>query len=199
MNAWLHDFRLLSCNKQIYLNKGLILLVSHCFDQSLFVCSYLKFHFRSYLRLDSNNNFLSVPPLNLTVETMPYGYEYYGYIDETINCTATVNPNTTVLFLIGKNIQSENKYFFAERKNVQTFVESENNTGCYPTVRTVFRELRYFLQIYNFVGCLASDTVSGQSSISEFKTVFVLIINWVMWPISLSFVWCQIVLSEKYI
>lgn len=118
-----------------------------------------------------------MPPLNLTVETMPYGYEYYGHLDETINCTATVNPNTTVLFLIGKNIQSENKYFFAERKNVQTFVESENNTGCYPTVRTVFRELRYFLQIYNFVGCLASDTVSGQSSISEFKTVFVLIIN----------------------
>lgn len=106
---------------------------------------------------------------------MSDGYAYHGNIDETINCTATVNPNTTVLSLIGKHIQLQNEYFFAERKHVQTFVDSENNTGCYPVVRTVFRELRYFLHSYNLVGCLANDTVSGQTSISEFKRVMVMV------------------------
>lgn len=106
---------------------------------------------------------------------MPDEFEYYGYIDETINCTATVNPNT--LSLIGKHIQLQNEYFFAERTNVQTFVDSENNTGCYPVVRTVFRELRYFLHSYNLVGCLANDTVSGQTSISEFRIVNVTVDN----------------------
>lgn len=31
-----------------------------------------------------------MPPLNLTVDTMSDGYPYHGNIDETINCTATV-------------------------------------------------------------------------------------------------------------
>lgn len=59
---------------------------------------------------------LETPPLNLTVETMLDGYEYNSNIGETINCTATVNPNTTVLFLIGKMTLSMTNYVFAERK-----------------------------------------------------------------------------------
>lgn len=118
-----------------------------------------------------------MPPLNLTVETIPDEFEYYGYIDETINCTATVNPNTTVLFLIGKMTMSMKNYVFAERKNVQTFVDSEHQIGCYRTVRTVFNNLFLYLHSYPWVGCLANDTVSGQTSISEFKRVNVLIIN----------------------
>lgn len=109
----------------------------------------------------------SAPPLNLTVNTLSDGYEYNGNTDETINCTATINPNITVLFSIG--------YFFAEKKNVQTFVYSENNIGCYQTVKTVFKEIVDFLKIYDHVGCLASDTVSGQTSVSEFETVLVMI------------------------
>lgn len=108
---------------------------------------------------------------------MPDEFEYYGYIDETINCTATVNPNTTVLFLIGKMTMSMKNYVFAERKNVQTFVDSEHQIGCYRTVRTVFNNPFLYLHSYPWVGCLANDTVSGQTSISEFKHVNVLIIN----------------------
>lgn len=115
----------------------------------------------------------SAPPLNLTVNTLSDGYEYNGNTDETINCTATINPNTTVLFLIGIKFPLVNEYFFAEKKNVQTFVYSENNIGCYQTVQTVFKEIVDFLKIYDHVGCLASDTVSGQTSISEFETVLV--------------------------
>lgn len=119
----------------------------------------------------------SAPPLNLTVETMLDGYEYNSNIGETINCTATVNPNTTVLFLIGKMTLSMTNYVFAERKNVQTFVDSENQIGCYRIVRTVFNNLFSYILSYPWVGCLANDTVSGQTSISEFKRVNVLNIN----------------------
>lgn len=117
---------------------------------------------------------LELQPLNLAVETMPDGYKYHGNIDETINCTATMNPNTAVLSLIGKNVPSLNEYFFAERTNVQTFVETENKMGCYPIVKTVFSKLGYFLKDYNWVGCLANDTVSGQSSMTELKLVSVI-------------------------
>lgn len=88
----------------------------------------------------------SAPPLNLTVNTLSDGYEYNGNTDETINCTATINPNTTVLFLIGIKFPLVNEYFFAEKKNVQTFVYSENNIGCYQTVQTVFKEIVDFLK-----------------------------------------------------
>lgn len=108
---------------------------------------------------------------------MPYEYEYYNNIGETIHCTATVNPNTTVLFLIGKMTLSMTNYVFAERKNVQTFVDSENQIGCYRIVRTVFNNLFSYILSYPWVGCLANDTVSGQTSISEFKRVNVLNIN----------------------
>lgn len=108
---------------------------------------------------------------------MPDGYVYHGNIDETINCTATVNPKTTVLFLIGKMTMSMKNYVFAERKNVQTFVDSENQLGCYQTVQTVFNSLFLFIYSYPWVGCLANDTVSGQTSISEFKRVNVPIIH----------------------
>lgn len=53
----------------------------------------------------------------------------------------------------------------------QKFQAAENIT------RTVFSELGNFLADYNWVGCLANDSVSGQNSISEFKTVSVLIIH----------------------
>lgn len=121
--------------------------------------------------------YFSVPPSNLNVETMPSPYEYSGKVDETINCTANINPDTTVLSLIGRNIQIKNDYVFAERKHLQTIVDSENKIGCYPTVRTVFSTVYDFLEIYDLVGCFANDTVSGQSVITEFKKVDVSINN----------------------
>lgn len=104
---------------------------------------------------------------------MPDEYEYNGNINETINCTANINPNTTVLSLVGKRTQTLNEYFFAERRNLQIFVDSENKTGCNPTVRVVFFKLGYFLKDYNWLGCIANDTQSGKSSVTEFKYVAV--------------------------
>lgn len=82
-----------------------------------------------------------------------------------------MNPSTTILSLIGKQTPTLEAYFFAHRKNLQTFVDSENKIGCYPTVRTVFSQLNYFLKDYNWIGCLANETVSGLSLITEFKEV----------------------------
>lgn len=72
---------------------------------------------------------------------------------------------------------SMTNYVFAERKNVQTFVDSENQIGCYQTVQTVFNNLYSYILSYPWVGCLPNDTVSGQTSISEFKRVNVVIIT----------------------
>lgn len=105
---------------------------------------------------------------------MPLPYEYGGNPDETINCTANMNASTTVLSLIGKPLQTFDAYFFANRENLQTFVDSENKIGCYPTIRTVFGKLNYFLKNYNWIGCFANDTVSGLSLITEFVQVGVM-------------------------
>lgn len=128
------------------------------------------------LRLIAKNELLPflAPPANLIVETMPDGYEYNGNINETINCTANINLNTTVLSLVGKEAQLVKEYFFAKRENLQTFVDSENNNDCNPTVRVSFLKLGYFLKNYNWVGCFVNNTISGESSITEFKFVKVI-------------------------
>lgn len=85
-----------------------------------------------------------------------------------------MNESTTVLSLIGKRFQAMEYYVFADQKNLETFVDSENKIGCYPTIRTVFSKLNYFLKDYNWIGCLANDTVSGLSLITEFVRVEVM-------------------------
>lgn len=121
--------------------------------------------------------FISVPPSNLNVETMPSSNVYYGIINETVNCTANMNPSTTVLSLIGKLFNGSTVYSFAEKTNSQTIVDSDNKIGCYPTVRTVFNKLDDFLEKFSWVGCLANDAVTGQSYITEFKFVVANIIT----------------------
>lgn len=81
---------------------------------------------------------------------MPFRYEYYCNIDETTICTAAMNPNN-------RGIKKQHRLL-------------SDRTNC-------FSELGNFLADYNWVGCLANDSVSGQNSISEFKTVSVLIIH----------------------
>lgn len=104
---------------------------------------------------------------------MPDDYTYNALDGETINCTANINPNTTVLSLIGEDLLLKQNQF-AERENSQIFVDFENKIGCNPIVRIVYFELKKFLSSYNNVGCLANDTATGQIFITEFKTVTVL-------------------------
>lgn len=122
---------------------------------------------------------ISAPPSNLSVEIL--GDDYGTPKDETINCTAIMNPNTTTLSLIAKKAQNVDDYNFAPKINITTFVEPNAESGCYPTVRVVYHFIYpYFLENTNnnnALGCLANDTISGQFYISEFRKVNVLIIN----------------------
>lgn len=121
---------------------------------------------------------ISAPPSNLSVEILGDGfYEYGSSLDETINCTAIMNPNTTTLSLIAKKSGNVDEYNFAPKINITTFVEPNTERDCYPTVRVVY----YFI-FPNFLkdtknndnlGCLANDTISGQLYISEFRSVLV--------------------------
>lgn len=172
-------------NGSMTVNDNIInLIVSFDVSRGSGVCELNQTYFCNIQLIDTSicikaaksSLILETPPLNLTVETMPDTYKYFGNINETINCTATVamNPTTTVLYLIGKRAQLLNEFFVAERNHSQTFLNSENKIGCYTIVKTVFSKLGYFLKNYNWVGCLANDTVSGLSSITEFRYVSVM-------------------------
>lgn len=120
---------------------------------------------------------ISAPPSNLSVEILGDGHVYNGaLLDETINCTAIMNPNTTTLSLIAKKSANVDDYNFAPKINITTFVEPNAESGCYPTVRVVYYFIfRDFLLGSNsnneHLGCLANDTISGQFYISEFRRV----------------------------
>lgn len=124
---------------------------------------------------------ISAPPSNLSVESLGDGYEYGSRLDETINCTAIMNPNTTTLSLIAKKSGNVDEYNFAPKINITTFVEPNAESGCYPTVRVVYHFIYPdFLKDTNNndnLGCLANDTISGQLYISEFRSVLMLYIT----------------------
>lgn len=102
---------------------------------------------------------------------MPDDYVYNVFSYETINCTANINPNTTVLSLVGKALIFSSNYVFAEGVDFKIFVNSENESGCNPIVRFVYFNVKTFLSSYNIVGCLANDTLTGESIITEFKKI----------------------------
>lgn len=121
---------------------------------------------------------ISARPSNLSVEILGDGYYYVyeGALDETINCTAIMNPNTTTLSLIAKKSANVDDYNFAPKINIATFVEPNTESGCYPTVRVVyyfiFQDFLLNSESNNeHLGCLANDTISGQFYISEFRRV----------------------------
>lgn len=124
---------------------------------------------------------ISAPPSDLSMESLGGGYDYGSSLDETINCTAIMNPDTTTLSLIAKKSANVDDYNFAPKINITTFVEPNTESGCYPTVRVVYHFIYpYFLKNINYhdaLGCLANDTISGQFYISEFRKVNVLIIH----------------------
>lgn len=124
---------------------------------------------------------ISAPPSDLSMESLGGGYEYGSSLDETINCTAIMNPNTTTLSLIAKKSGNVDDYNFAPKTSITTFVEPNTESGCYSTVRVVYHFIfpDFLMNTGNNdnMGCLANDTISGQLYISEFTYVNVLTIN----------------------
>lgn len=117
-------------------------------------------HNRHIVCLHSIFVFTLAPPTNLTIEIES------GYIDEeghdqTVKCTATMNPNTTIFYLFGQ--QSKLSYNYSIALNDSAYVISNNPNGCYPNVRTVFPADVGFIKLYPWLGCLAYDTVYGKN------------------------------------
>ena len=111
------------------------------------------------------------PPTNLTIALEN---EYVDGVYSTINCTANMNPNNTMLFLVGKETTGREPTM-APTINVQTFVEQSND--CSPKVRVVYPADFTFLRSNSILACVAFDKDYGQNFTSEYKTPSIIIIN----------------------
>nr|XP_022327791.1 uncharacterized protein LOC111127048 isoform X4 [Crassostrea virginica] len=111
------------------------------------------------------------PPTNLSLDLED---QYISGIDATINCTANMDPNNTMLFLVGKE-STAREPTMAPTINVQTFVEQSNDCG--PKVRVVYPADFTFLRSNNFLACIASDKDYGKNFTSDYKTPSITIIN----------------------
>lgn len=122
--------------------------------------------------------FTLAPPTNLTVEILSEYIDHEGLkFNQTVNCTATMNPNTTIFFLFGQKSISSSEYSIASNDSAETYVISNNPDGCYPNVRTVFPADVGFIKLYPLLGCLAYDTVYGKNFSSDTLLTTILILN----------------------
>ena len=113
------------------------------------------------------------PPTNLSLDLED---QYTTGIDATINCTANMDPNNTVLFLVGKE-STAREPTMAPTINVQTFVEQSMANDCGPKVRVVYPADFTFLRSNNFLACIAFDKDYGKNFTSVYKTPSITIIN----------------------
>lgn len=122
--------------------------------------------------------FTLAPPTNLTVEIHNPYIDHEGLkFNQTVNCTATMNPNTTIIFLFGQQTNSPYGYSIASNDSAKTYLISNNSDGCYPNVRTVFPADVGFIKLYPLLGCLAYDTVYGKNFSSDTLLTTILILN----------------------
>nr|XP_022327737.1 uncharacterized protein LOC111127042 [Crassostrea virginica] len=120
---------------------------------------------------DTGTVIVKAPPTNLTIALEN---DYVDGIYSTINCTANMDPNNTMLFLVGKETTGHEP-IMAPTINVQTFVEQSKN--CSPKVRVVYPADFTFLRSNSILACVAFDKDYGQNFTSEYKTPSIIIIN----------------------
>nr|XP_022327725.1 uncharacterized protein LOC111127024 isoform X2 [Crassostrea virginica] len=120
---------------------------------------------------DTGTVIVKAPPTNLTIALEN---EYVDGVYSTINCTANMDPNNTMLFLVGKETTGHEPTM-APNINVQTFVEQSNDCG--PKVRAVYPADFSFLRSNSILACVAFDKDYGENFTSEYKTPSIIIIN----------------------
>ena len=92
--------------------------------------------------------------------------EYVKGLSATINCTSTMNPNTTKVFLMKKILSSQ---YVIPRNDETTFVEPADEYGCNPNVRVVFQAANLDWTDIESLACMVEDKDYGKNFTSEFK------------------------------
>ncbi|XP_062608989.1 uncharacterized protein LOC134270764 [Saccostrea cucullata] len=127
-----------------------------CSFAGVYRCKVKSFN-ESLLSLEDDESqlIIAAPPSNITIEIKDTYSK--GGINETINCTATLNPNTTTLTLV----RLFNETYTMVPKNItKTSMETARTDDCrydvQVTVTTTFDQFDRAL-----VACLAKDVVFG--------------------------------------
>nr|XP_022288908.1 uncharacterized protein LOC111100994 isoform X2 [Crassostrea virginica] len=121
------------------------------------------------IQTTNNKGNLSVkaPPKHLSIELE---IMYTKNVPGTINCTSTMNPNTTTVFLIA--MKSINLIVFSTNHE-RTFVEPANADGCNPNVRVVYQTKNLDWTDITNLACMVEDKHYGKNFTSEFKVPFI--------------------------
>ena len=101
--------------------------------------------------------------------------EYLPDEPATVNCTATMNPNTTKVFLVQNNTNSQ--LMIIPTNNEKNFVEPANEDVCNPKVRVVYQVAFSYWKNIISCACMVEDKDYGRNFTSEFKTPTIIIIN----------------------
>ena len=93
----------------------------------------------------------------------------------TINCTATMNLNTTKVFLIGN--KTRDQIIVIPTKEEITFVEPATKYGCNPNVRVEFKVAYPDWIQFSSWACMVEDKDYCKNFTSEFKIPKIQILN----------------------
>nr|XP_022290674.1 uncharacterized protein LOC111102286 [Crassostrea virginica] len=113
----------------------------------------------------------TAPPRNLAMELQDLYIKYYP---ATINCTATLNPNTTKVFLIGNKTH---QIIVIPTTEELTFVEPATKEGCNPNVRVEFKVAYPDWIQYSSWACMVEDKDYGKNFTSDFRIPNIFILN----------------------
>ena len=101
--------------------------------------------------------------------------EYLPDVPATVNCTATMNPNTTKVFLVRNN--TNNQIMIIPTNNEKIFVEPAKEDVCNPKVRVVYQVAFSNWKNVDSCACMVEDKDYGRNFTSEFKEPSIIIIN----------------------
>ena len=106
---------------------------------------------------------ITEPPEALSIELND---EYVKGLSSTINCTSTMNPNTTKVFLIKKILNSQ---YVIPTNDGTIFVEPADEDGCNPNVRIVFQAANLDWTDIDSLACMVEDKNYSKNFTSKFK------------------------------
>lgn len=93
--------------------------------------------------------------------------EYFLNHPATMNCTATMDPNTTKVFLVVDYTNNQISAFPANDE--KTFIEPSNEDNCNPKVHVLFQLAYSDWEDTKFWACMVEDVDYGKNFTSQFQ------------------------------